>query len=184
MGLIRDLADLIGCLSGGVLYLIGKPTNGVLSLIRHLSGLIGCLADGILGLFRNLLRLLGGHIGLALARGLIGVLPGLLRRLQHRILHTRVLGSLGYGARELVVGVGHLLDLGLRIVRELLHVALQLGVVTLHLAQDPTHRLPEKVPGLLQGLLILRLLLDVLRLFTHFFSSLLSGANPQVFHLT
>src|SRR5215217_3789406 len=167
LGLIRDLADLIGCLSGGVLCLIGKPTNGVLSLIRHLSGLISGLTDGILSLFRNLLRLLGGHVGRALARGLIGVLPGLLGRLQHRILHTRVLGSLGYGARELVVGVGHLLDLGLRIVRELLHEVLQLGVVTLHLAQDPTHRLPEKVPGVLQCLLILRLLLNVLRLLAH-----------------
>src|SRR5829696_4177299 len=164
LGLIRDLADLIGCLSGSVLHLIGKPTNGVLGLIRHLSGLISNLTDGILSLVRNLLRLLGRHVGRALARGLIGVLPGLLRRLQHRILHTRVLGSLGYGARELVVGVGHLLDLGLRILRELLHVVVQLDVVAFHLTQDPAHRLPEEVPGLLQDLLILRLLLNVLLL--------------------
>ena len=66
------------------------------------------------------------------------------------VLHARVLGSLVYGALELGVGVGHLLDLGLRILRELLHELCELGVVALHLAHDPAHRLPEEVLGLLQ----------------------------------
>ena len=49
---------------------------------------------------------------------------------------------------------------------------MELGAVALHLALDPAHRLSEEVLGLLQVLLLLRLLLRVLRSFAHFSSPL------------
>jgi len=72
------LADLVGCLAGGVLHLIGKSAYGFLGLIRDLACLIGNLTSGVLylprGLTRrllrltgHLLRLLGRHVGRALA---------------------------------------------------------------------------------------------------------------------
>jgi len=149
---LRDLACLVGDLSGGFL-----------GLIRHLAGLIGYLASRALGLLgglpRDLLRLLGCHVGRVLPRGCVRVLPGLLGRLLQRVLHTRVLGGLAYGLLEPRVGFGHLLGLGLRIAGELLHVVLELAAVALHLAEDAPHRLPEELAGLLKALVLLRLLL-------------------------
>jgi hypothetical protein len=133
-----------------------------------LLGLIGRLSGGVLSL-------LGGSL-----RGLLDLLLGLLSGLLGLVLYSGILGRLIYGALKLGVGVGHLLDLGLRILGKLLHEAFELGAVALHPALYPAHRSREEVLGLLQGL-ILRLLLEILRLFAHFFSSLLWGSCSSVF---
>ena len=170
--LIRDLACLVGRLPGDILRLVGD-----------LSDLVGRLPCGILRLVGDptdrFLNLVGGS---AHARGLVGGLLRLLGRLLRRVLHSSVLGRLVYGALELGVGVGHLLDLGLRLLGKLLHHACELGAVALQLALYPAHRLPEEVLGLLQILIFLRLLLRVLRSFAHFFSffSVLSGSCSTV----
>ena len=67
-----------------------------------------CLACSVLGLIRYL------------PSGFIVGLPLLLSSLIYRVLYSSILGRLVYGAFELGVGVGHLLDLGLRLVGKLL----------------------------------------------------------------
>jgi hypothetical protein len=194
LGLIRHLTGLVRRLTSDALRLIGKPTDGVLGLPSHLTGLVGhlargvlhlprCLAGGVLRLARYLLRLVRRPIGRTLPGRLVGVLPSLLGRLLQRVLHARVLRGLIYGALELGVGVGHLLNLGLRFWRKLLHEALELRAVALHLALNPAHRLPEELLGLLQVLLLLRLL-SVLSLLAHSVSSSLSVSLTTAFCLT
>ena len=153
---------LVGGPAGRFLRLVGGPTDRFLHLLGapagHLLHLVGGLSDGFL----------------ALARGFVCGLPRLLGLFLHHVLYTSVLSRLIYVVPELGVGVGHLLDLGLRILGELLRKLLQLGAIALHPALYPAHRSREEVLGLLHAL-ILRLLLEVLRLFAHFFSPLLSG---------
>jgi hypothetical protein len=171
--------------TNGVLYLLGRSSGDVLGLTRnlacllgrlsgYLSGLVGRLSSGFLCLSSYLaggiLRLLGRPL-----RDLLHLLLGLLDGLAHRVFHPRILGRPIHRTLDLRVGVDHLLDLGLRVGRKLLHVALKLCVVALHPAFYATHRLPEVVLCLLQGLLILRLLLNGLRSFAHLVSFSIGG---------
>jgi hypothetical protein len=84
-----------------------------------------------------------------------------LGSLVHLILDALLLGRLVYGAFELVVVVGHLLDLGLRVaLRELLGVLLELLTVVLDLGLQAADRLRVEVLRALLGKL-LELLLKV-----------------------
>ncbi len=92
-GLLGRLLSLLGCLTSGVLCLLGRLSGRLLSLLGHLSGLIGDLSCRLLGLPRRLsghvLRLLGGSLC-----GLLDLLLGLLGSLLHGVLDAHVLGRL------------------------------------------------------------------------------------------
>jgi hypothetical protein len=139
------LAGLVGDLSGCLLGLPGRLARGVLRLLSRTP-------KGLLGLLGRSSR------------------SGALRRLVHHVFEPLVLGRLLEGVLDLRVGVGHLLELGLRVRGGLLGQALQLGAVVLQLALDPAERVPEELLGALHGLL-LDLLLQVL-CFGHFLTFL------------
>ena len=121
--------------TNGVLYLLGRSSGDVLGLTRnlacllgrltgYLSGLIGRLSSGFLCLSGYLtggvLRLLGHPL-----RDLLHLLLGLLDGLAHRVFHSHILGRLIHRTLDLRVGVDHLLDLSLsaalgKLLRELL----------------------------------------------------------------
>jgi hypothetical protein len=186
LGLARDLAGLIGgltgyflglacCLSSGVLSLLGGPSGGLLGLARDLAGLVGGLPGYFLGLAHclpgGILRLLGGPSG-----GLLDLLLGLLGGRLHLVLHSGILGRLIHRALELYVRIDHLLDLGLRILGELLGKLLQLLAVVLDLALEAAHRLSVEVLGVLRGRLKI-LLLKVRCLISHLVSLLLVSSR-------
>jgi hypothetical protein len=157
------------------LRLLGGPSGGLLGLARDLPGLVGGLPGYFLGLAGCLpggvLGLLGGPSG-----GLLDLLLGLLGGRLHLVLHPGVLGRLIHRALELYVRVDHLLDLGLRILGELLGKLLQLGAVVLDLALEAAYRLPVEVLGVLRGRLEV-LLLKVRCLISHLVSLLLVGSR-------
>jgi hypothetical protein len=140
-------------------------------LSRCVLRLLGGTSGSILGLLRSSLR---GLLGLPgdLTCGLLG----LLERLVYRVHHPEILGRLVKRVLDGLVGVGQLLDLRLRFfVRDLLRQALQLGAVLLEPALELPDRAAVEVLGALYGLL-LDLLLQVLRLFSHFLSFGVSSA--------
>jgi hypothetical protein len=173
-GLSRHLLGLIGGLASGLLSLLGCSSGSFLGLARNLPGLIGSLAGGILGLSGDLS---GGVLGLlgCPACGLLDLLLGLLGGLLHLVLYPNILGRLIHRALELYVRVDHLLDLGLRILWELLRKLLQLGAVILHLALEAAYRLPVEVLGVLRRLL--NVLLLKVRYFGHLVSFFLVGSR-------
>ena len=107
LGALHRLPGLICGLTGYLAGLVRGLSRRVLHLARSLAG-------GVLRLSRHLLGLVGRDVGRVLARRLVGVLPGLLRGMLQRVLDALVLGGLVDGVPELVVGLGHLLDLLLR----------------------------------------------------------------------
>jgi hypothetical protein len=161
-------------LTGGVLGLLGCPSDGLLGLARNLAGLIRGLSGCLLGLSGDLsggvLSLLGGPSG-----GLLDLLLGLLGGLLHLVLYPNILGRLIHRALELYVRVDHLLDLALRILRELLRKLLQLGAVILDLALEAAYGLPVEVLGVLCRLL--NVLLLQVRYFAHLVSFFLVGSR-------
>jgi hypothetical protein len=173
----RGLLPLLGSLSGGVLGLLGGPSGGLLGLARNLPGLVGRLARYLLGLIGRLsggvLSLLGGSL-----RGLLDLLLGLLSGLLGLVLYSGILGRLIHRALELYVRIDHLLDLGLRILGELLGKLLQLGAVILDLALEAAYRLPVEVLGVLRGRLEV-LLLKVRCLVSHLVSFLFVASSSR-----
>jgi hypothetical protein len=168
--LLLALLTPAGQATNGVLHLLGCSTCGFLRLAGYLARLVGHLACGLLCLSGYLtgsvLRLLGRPL-----RDLLHLLVGLLGGLVHLVFHSSILGGPLHRAFDLRVVVDHLLDQGLGVARGgLLGVPLKLLVVVLDLAPHTAYRLPEEALGLLQVLILLRLLLGVLRLFAHFVS--------------
>jgi hypothetical protein len=210
----RGLLPLLGRLSGGVLGLLGCPACGFLGLARNLAGLIGGLSGYLLSLARNLPYLVGdsaqgtsaallaaagetaygllglpGHLaglignlsGCVLcllgcpACGLLGLarnLPGLIGGLSGYLLSLAggltggVLGLLGRpagGLLDLLLGLlGSLLHLVLypNILGRLIHRALELYVRVDHLLDLALRLLGELLRKLLQlGAVILNLAL-------------------------
>jgi hypothetical protein len=133
-----SILRLLGRLTRGFLGLLGGSAYGFLSLPR-------CLPRSVLSLLRDLSSLSGySSCGILCSLyglpGLLGHLPvGLLGGLVYCVLHAMVLGCLVDPALYLVVGVNHLLDLGLCLfLRGLLREALQLGAGVLQLGPCTT----------------------------------------------
>jgi hypothetical protein len=161
----------------GVLHLLGGSSHGILGLASHLPYLICGLASHLSYLICGLSRCLLGlpdcltcgvlHL---LGRSLCGLhdlLLGILGGLIHRVFDVHVLSRPIDHILELQVGVGHLLDLGLRVsLGHLLSILLQLGAIILRLALDPAYRPPVEFLGVLDGLL-----LKILSLIGHFISN-------------
>jgi hypothetical protein len=150
----------------GVLHLLGGSSHGILGLASHLSYLICGLSRCLLGLpdclTCGVLHLLGRSLC-----GLHDLLLGILGGLIHRVFDVHVLSRPIDHILELQVGVGHLLDLGLRVsLGHLLSILLQLGAIILRLALDPAYRPPVEFLGVLDGLL-----LKILSLIGHFISN-------------
>ena len=129
-----------GRLAGRFLGLTGYLACLVCSLACDLLGLVRCLAGGVL-------RLLGAPC----ANSVIFCWVLWAASFTWSWMPC-VLGRLVYGALELHVVVGHLLDLGLGVaLGELLGVLLELLAVVLDLALQAAYGLRVEVPGALLG---------------------------------
>jgi hypothetical protein len=134
----------------------GDAASGVCAL--YLPEVHPKLLGHLLGGTRSVGLLLLGLLLLLTAGGLLV----LLEHLVYVLCQPEVLSRLIERTLERLVGVDHLLDLGLHFfVRDLLGEALELGAFALQLSLEPPQRLPEEVLGAVYGLL-LHLLAEIL----------------------